>query len=357
MKNTPFAIELKGNQFFVDNSTLSTITSCPRKGAYSALAKRREVKSRMALFFGGAIHKALEVRDLEQTELCTPVIEDKMIQALVDYYQDCQDVDDYRNLAYAIHTIQEYNKVWKYDPLKPITLPDGELAVEIPFALSLGLVHVGQELWVSDPDINDGEPQLRYIDTIEVIFTGKIDRITEKNGALTNLDHKTTSIGGPTFFDEFYTSHQFRGYKWAAQLVLGKPIQGVVINALMCRPPLKSGNVNYTFDRHEIHISDEQVEDWQESFLSILSQFFQQCVGQLGFEPTKVEQAFPMYTNSCITKYGRCEFFQVCQLTPSHRSALLFSGLYETNSWNPLEGEDGAKPKPNSAFVLPGLFK
>jgi hypothetical protein len=350
--SNPYTLELKGNQLFIDNSTLSTITTCPRKAAYGVLARRQQCKPRAALFFGGAIHKALEVRDMEQQILCTAAIEEKMINALVEYFSDCDDSDDYRNLSYAIRTIEQYNKTFPADPQVAITLPSGEVAVELPFALPMGEVHICDSMWVKDPDINNGDPQFRHIDTIQIVFTGKMDRICEKNGRKFLLDHKTTSMGGPTFFDEFYTSHQFRGYKWATEQLLGIEVAGVIINALVCRPPLKSGSVNYTFDRQEILIDSDQVRDWQTSFLQAVETFLGYHVGQP--EQERPESAYPMHTNTCIGKYGKCEFFDVCQLTPAHRNAMLFSGLYETNTWNPLE--DKAKPKTREPMSFPGLF-
>ena len=347
----PFSLELKGNCLFIDNSSLSTLTTCPRKGAYSFLARRQEVKNRMALFFGGAIHKALEVRDLEQQVLCTAAIEEKMIDSLVEYYTDCDDTDDYRNLTYAIRTIERYNKTFAADPQVAITLPSGEVAVELPFSIPLGEIVVDSLMWVSDPDIDSGIPQFRHVDTIQIIFTGKIDRVCAHQGNTYLLDHKTTSMGGPTFFDEFYTSHQFRGYKFATEKLLGIPVRGVIINALMCRPPLKSGDVNYTFDRHTIHIDDDMVADWQDSFLQAVETFISYHINQ---DPALPERAYPMHTNTCVGKYGKCEFFGVCQLTPKHRPMLLHSGLYETNTWNPLE--DKARPKPKQEISFPGLF-
>lgn len=349
----PFCLELKGNQLFLDNSTLSNITACPRKAAYGFLARRQEVKSRMALFFGGAIHKALEIRDLEQQVLCTKTIEEKMIDGLVTFYQDCDDSDDYRNLSYAIRTIEKYNTTWKADPQLAITLPDGTPAVELPFALPMGRIAIQDTIWVRDPDINDGLPEKRYINDIEIVFTGKIDRICEKDGGIYLLDHKTTSMGGPTFFDEFFTSHQFRGYKWATEQLIGTTVAGVIINGIICRPPLKSGDVNFTFDRQSIPIDSDMVEDWQESFMTIIETFLTHHSAQSSHSIP--DRAFPMYTNSCITKYGKCEFYQVCQLTPNHRPAMLWSGLYENNTWSPLESEPTPKPK-QSISSFPGLF-
>src|SRR5690606_1937638 len=152
---------------------------------------------------------------------------------------------------------------YKYDPLTAITLPSGEVAVELPFALHIGDIPIEREIWVTDPDIDSGEPTLRYFDKIKVIFTGKIDRVCRKNDSLYLLDHKTTSIGGPTFFQEFYTALQFKGYKWAVEQMLGEPVAGVIINGLICRAPLKNGNINFTFDREIIQLDDSLVEEWQ----------------------------------------------------------------------------------------------
>lgn len=349
----PFALELKGNLLFIDNSTLSTLTTCPRKSCFGVLAKRQEAKSRMALFFGGAIHKALEIRDLQNEVLCTAKIENLMVDALIEYYQSCPPTDDYRNLSYAIRTIEQYNKSWSADITTPITLPTGELAVELPFALPLGELEINQQIWVRDPDINSGEAQFRHIDSIQIIFTGKIDRVCQYQNATYILDHKTTSIGGATFFDEFYTSHQFRGYSWAMTQLLGRPVSGVIINALICRPPLKSGQANYTFDRQTIRIDQHQISDWQESFLTIVQTFLHHHAQQPNHSPP--ERAFPMHTNSCITKYGKCEFFSVCQLTPKHQPALLFSRLFEENTWTPLQSKPPLTPKQDITF--PGLFQ
>lgn len=359
MNNQPFPLELKGNQLFIDNSSLGTITACPRKAAYGLLMKKQLSKPRPALTFGSALHKALEVRDRHQEILVNAEIEDKMVQALVEYFDDVEDSDDYRNLSYGIRTIQAYNKTWSADLQVAISLPNGEIAVELPFAFSMGTVHVDAFMWIKDPDINNGEPEWRHVDTIEVIFTGKIDRVCRKMGGLFVFDHKSTSMGGPTFFDEFFVSHQFRGYKWACQQMLKEHILGVTINALICRKPKANGEVNFEFDRQDIIITDDQVAEWQESFMSIVDMF-------LGFHAQQPEDpnsvvdnavSYPMFTNSCITKYGACEFFSVCQLTPSNRNAMLHSNNYQHNDWDPLADHKPKQKVVAEEYSLPGFWE
>jgi hypothetical protein len=337
-------LHIKGNLLLIDNSTLSEICSCPRRGMYKFLHRRQLRKNRAALFFGGAIHKALEVRDKMEKPLVDGEVKDAMVQALIDYYDDTDLEDDYRNLDYAVRTVEKYNEVYKFDNMPPVKLPSGELAVELPFALTLGEIEVNATIWVCDPDENEGKPFFKYVASLVIIFTGKIDRVVkDKSGEHLIFDHKTTSMGGPNFFNEFYTALQFRGYKWAVEQITPWKIRGVVINGIVCRPPLKSGDINFSMDRHTIYIADEMVEEWQHSFMQTVDEWISMVTGQEDF-PGEPEQAFAIRTGQCFGKYGTCEYFDTCQLPPAQRPALLASGLYEDHSWSPLE--DSAKPKP-----------
>jgi hypothetical protein len=65
---------------------------------------------------------------------------------------------------------------------------------------------------------------------------------------------------------------------------------------------------------------------------------------------------YPMHTNSCITKYGACEFFSVCQLTPNNRNAMLYSNNFQDNDWDPLA--DHSKQKVvEKEYVIPGFWE
>lgn len=321
---------------------------------YKFLMRRQLVKNRAALFFGGAIHKALEVRDLLMKPLCDGEVHDAMVTALIDYY-DGTDMDgDYRNLDYAVRTIDHYNTKYKFDNLAPI-LVDDKPAVEIPFALHVGDIEVNSTITVVDPDENDGVPFEKYVGLVRVMFTGKIDRLTKARGSNWIMDHKTTSIGGSTFFSEFYTALQFRGYKWAAENQFDMPFTGVIINGLICRPPTKDGRVNYDMDRHFIPINDGMVWEWQNTYMVKLQEWIGYIIGQDNY-PDTPEQAFPLHTGACFAKYGQCEYFDVCSLDPGpQRDFMIQSGLFEDHSWSPLE--DNAKPKNDKPEIdFGGLF-
>lgn len=343
-------LHVKGTLLFVDNSTLSEVVTCPRKGAYKFLARRQLAKSRAALFFGGAIHKALEVRDRMMSPMVTNEVRVAMMDALVEYFDGVDMDSDFRNLEYAIRTIDKYNEVYRFDPLPPVTLPSGELAVELPFALEVGSVSINKSLLICDPDENNGQPFEKYFDELTIVFTGKMDRLVRSKGELMVFDHKTSSLGGPNFFNEFYTALQFRGYKWAAEQLTGERVSGVVINGIICRPPLNDGRINYNLDRQSIYLSDEGIVEWQNTFMLSVREWVTQVSNQDDF-PENPTQSFPIRTGACIHKYGQCEYFDVCQLPMSQRSMMLSSGLYEDHSWSPLE--DSAKPKP--ARELPEL--
>lgn len=346
-----YPLTIHGNCLFVDNSTLQVLGTCPRKGLYKFLAKLRPSRPRAALIFGSAMHKALETRDLSEKPMVDSEVEEKMIDSLCEYYTNHPvDDTDYRSLAYAIDTVREYNRKYPFDSATPIHTPDGVLAVEIPCALPVGEITVDAELLVVDPEVNGGLATMRHIDTLTIIFTGKIDRICTYNGSIYILDHKTTSMGGPTYFDEFYTSLQFKGYKWGAEQILGKPIAGVIINALVCRPPKKDFSVNYSFDRQVIPINNEHLEDWKHSFLGLINTFINYHIDQ----PHLEQMAFPMNTSSCVGKYGRCDFFDVCQLPPSHRVNMLNTPLFEHDDWSPLN-EDSPSVQ-TIKQTLPGLW-
>lgn len=348
----PIPLPLKGDHYFADNSAMNTHFQCPRMAAYSTSLKRKPATTSPALVFGSAIHEALECRyrTHHESPIITSEIFDDMVEAAMRTFEtEGADLDtyEYRNLSYAITTLSEYVTKHRYEQPNTHYL-DGDPCVEIPFCLPVGQFEINATIWVTDPDLNDGAPTLKHIDTVTIWLTGKIDMIVRKGASLWLLDHKTTSMGGAGFFDEFQTSTQFKGYKWAAQKLIGKPVSGIIINALMCRKPKADGSINFDFIRQTIPIHDDHVTEWENTFLTTTSQFIQQHVDQDQF--TSPEQSFPMNTAWCKGKYGRCKFFDVCTLRPHQREQMLYSNLYTLDDWSPIKEEQrvnlGTLPTP-----------
>ena len=344
----------------MDNSGMTTAMMCPRMGAYANSLKRKPASPSAALIFGGAIHEALEVRYRihHDQPTVTDTCFDDMVTALMDHFElegGDLDVQEYRNVSYGIRTLAEYVKKYRYEQPNThyINGPNNrEPCVEIPFCLPVGQFEINKEIWVTDPDINNGNPTVKHINTITIFLTGKIDMIVKKGASLYILDHKTSSMGGNSFFDEFYTSTQFKGYKWAAQQITGQPISGVIINALFCRRPKADGSVNYEFIRQTIPIHDDHINEWQNTFLTTVSGMIQHHIDQENF--ASPEQSFPMNTPWCKGKYGKCKFYDVCTLRPHQRDQMLYSNLFEDDTWSPIK-EEARINLGNEAIILPEL--
>jgi hypothetical protein len=318
---------------FIDNSSLQQFMTCPRAASYNLVAKRQLNKTRPALIFGGALHKALEVRYRKGGAIVTSQTQEEQIVALAKAFRGVDiPPDDHRQLDYAVETIGKYNNTYKVDNFKPIDIPNFGLGIEVPFALPLFTVELAEPARFLNVT-KDGIVEVE-LSSIPVVYTGRIDMFATRGSETIIVDHKSSSIGGAEFFDEFYISAQFKGYRWAAQQLSGRRVDGVVINALIVRKPTKAG-WSGEFLRNTIYYDDSHIEEWKESTMHVISDFLHNYS----------RQYYPMHTMWCKGKYGRCEYFDICQLPPSSREVLIDSGLYKDITWSPLHEEEDTKPQ------------
>lgn len=324
--NPQFAIPLVNDCLFIDNSTLETFTTCPRQAQFYVCQKKEKVGNKSALKFGGIVHKILEARYFQPAGFVTEETERAMVSVCESEFDTyTAPVDDFRNYGTAINLIKEYNKFYPAEPFKVLTQA-GKPLIEVPFACHLGTIEVNAELSVRNPD---GTIDLRYIPSLQIMWQGRIDMIVEHEGRLYLVDHKTTSMMGPTYFREFELSSQFHGYTWAAQQLLGRPIFGAIINALGVRKPTKTGT-SLEFQRKTITITQEALYEWQADTLHIITDFVEMAR----------REHMPKHTKWCVGKYGMCQFFDVCTLPADQRQQLLSTGDYKAVTWNPLNGQD-----------------
>lgn len=180
-------------------------------------------------------------------------------------------------------------------------------------------------------------------------YTGKIDRIFEKNGSIYVQDHKTTSQLGSTYFRQFDPSNQMMGYTWLAQKLTGLPIAGVEINA---HGVLKTQN---KFERQTILYSPERLEEWARNYNSWIRKIehsmqelerAQQAGDGVNLEGVRVadvimNDAFPRNLNACAGKYGMCTYTEVCTYPERLRGRILASE-FEENPWDPMNADEDA---------------
>lgn len=301
--NTEFVANLSKGLICLDNSTFQKL-ACPRQFIYAGVLKQVPNTSRSPLVYGGAVHKALETYYLEGSNSKQDYINDLIDKVVAEYRIEldlcCDPKRNSQTLNAFLHSYFSWVRAFG-EYLEPITLPDGKLAVEVSFSLPLC------------------ELLLPLYGKVTVMWEGRLDLIArdKRTGRVGVWDHKTTSMLGDTFIDQFTRSTQFSGYLWAGQQLSNIPdLDEVGINAL-CQK--KENEFKHFIFRRPNWNSNEFIEGVHNT----LMQFFT-CHSHCN-------------RAACTHKYGKCEFFDLCEMPPATRlNNLLNSGLFKTSTWSPL---------------------
>lgn len=305
----------------IDNSEYITWDGCFAMGLYNGGLKRVSARSRSPLAFGGAVHQGLDTflryfGKMDYGELVGLSMNKAMADAAVTKLDALGDPKRNTNKLQNIleSYFLEYSRVphMQFDILEL----DGNRVVEQSFTVPLGKVVVHTKTW--------GTVE------IEIIWMGKIDALTRFEGAISPADHKTTTVMGEKFVDDKVRSSQFLGYTFAARwlsqhLFDGKPIYGCRINALAMRA------TGFEFKIFDIPYPDWKVAEWQAETI--------RAIGEL---ITSVDNFLQTGTvvptrEHCVTKYGKCSYFDVCDAHPTMRDRIIFDDSYFfVTDWSPL---------------------
>lgn len=298
--------------FIIDNSNFEYITTCPRSALYHILRRRKSAGHKAALNFGGAVHAGLEIRykSQEAIALVTEATYSKQCEAVMSYLETHPIRDDeFRTGTFATDVLRAYNTTYISEPFKLLHDASDSPLVELSFAVPIGEV-LG----------------------IPCVWAGKVDLAIQWEGRYWVLDHKTTSILGATYFNQYYNSNQMIGYCWALERLIGKNVAGALVNVLAIRRPTKTGK-SIEFVRQRFEYPSSRIEEWQSNTLGIIENFFHECNKEVKDESDR----FPMHTNWCVGKYGMCPYFDVCTVPTSQKETMLMSGLYDDVTWSPLK--------------------
>jgi len=284
---------------FIDNSTLERFTTCARSYEYYGLHKRQLAEGKPALTFGKAVHAGLEAHYREE-----PI--EKQMRSIQDVFVESPvPIDEYRNAAFANDVMAAYRTEHLAEPFEVLRAEDDKPLLEVPFAYELGSV-----------------------EGITIMWTGRIDMMVRwDDGRCSHVDHKTTSRGGATFFDEFINDQAQLGYCWATRKALGKTC-GFMINGLVCRAPTRTGK-GLEFIRQRFDVTNDRIDEWQDNTMWIIHNLI----------AMHKHNMLPMETKWCCGKYGKCPYLDVCSVQRSSRLGLLYSNLYEPVTWSPLNQE------------------
>lgn len=158
-------------------------------------------------------------------------------------------------------------------------------------------------------------------DEIRILFKSKLDWIVDINSGPNSIfpcDHKTMKQNR----DTLSINNQFMGQ--CHQLDTTK----VIINKVGLQKTLKPED---KFKRVVISYSPERLLEWQSEILPYW------CKQYLLWN----EQGyFPPNFNSCESKFGKCEFYGVCEANPNMREEELRATFKVGAEWNPQNSDE-----------------
>lgn len=273
----------------IDNFALTMHQTCPSK--YD-LRIRQGWTSRgksAALGFGGSLHSGMatwyKTHDLGQALL-----------AIGNSWHDDQPVDDFRTKEKCITTMIEYSKKYPSESFTVVGAPENPM-IEVPFTIELdGLcIPFCNSCGCMQPGFTETYCQ-KCGDPLEPIeYGGIFDGLIEFSNQVYILEHKSTSVLGSTYFNQFKPNNQVCGYIWGAGKLSGKKVNGALINAIGI---YKAGATK--FERDITSRSDTAIAEWKKSV--------QMTCAEIRFHER--HGFWPLRTMAC-TLYGRCEFHDV----------------------------------------------
>lgn len=312
----------------IDSTALGTYMTCPT-AFYMYAVLGRDRGERDALNYGSHIHAVLEYYfklDPSEHATCLP----QMIELLASRFNTTPcGPGSWRNLDHAIETIKRWHAYRQQIPIWEIYEDADGKFVERGFRLPIYKFYPkAEDIPLPECLILAGSDSVNspLVNRIDVYLTGKIDLIIyDRLRQKRIVDHKTSSMEGPTFWGQFDLSPQMRGYVWAAQQLIGEPIPGCAINAIIGRKPSRTGSA-HEFAVSEFDYTPEQISKWLKSTQSHLSNLLRAlCYND-----------FPENSINCQGKYGACDYKDVCKAPCNIQPNFLMSGMYADRTWSPL---------------------
>jgi hypothetical protein len=329
---TPIENEPGNYLLVIDNTAAEKIIRCPTAGYYYIICGREPHAKNAALTFGGAIHQGIELLLLGKS------IEEQNTAIHQYFIDNPAPPDEYRTVQMAVEVLRHYReqRLIRADYREEKVLSDDEgLITERAFELPLGVLEIDEDIRLPQWEAP------KRISQIHVAWSGRIDRLAYLGNMDRVVDVKTTSIGGDQFIQSFQLSNQTIGYLWASrQMWPSFDLRGFAIDAIHLKKPTKSGYGDLMsrgprggepplqFFRPFFEYSFERIAQWQHNMLTIIEDFVH-CL---------VRNFFPLYTNHCFNKFGRCPYFDVDTLdNPEIRMKLLNSDAFKNVTWDPTE--------------------
>lgn len=307
----------------INYSSLSLLQSCPRKSYYLLERKLRSKNDSAALIFGTAIHAALELFYAEPRENRNLPANFRRTSDMIPHGGETPE----HFLYTAIRRFCE-----KAAPLQ--ALPDSD---KRSLTAGVWLLQNYFETYITDPFVVLRDEQgpvterrcealLYESQHLKIILHGTIDVVlrNEQTGVILPTDHKTSSVVGNDFFNRLKPNHQYTGYLFLAQQVLGLSTDSFLVNCLQVKPkPTTARGTAPHFPRQVTRRTPEDIQEFREAVVSSVSNFL----------TWKKSGIWPLGEVNNCTMYGGCQFLEVCAAPNTLRENILearFEGTHGT---------------------------
>lgn len=318
--------------FFVDNSFLEALQTCPRNAQHAYIDRRVIDSDRISLEFGRTMHSALEWR---YKTLRNSIPDEDANSTMIGFFQKMYDEitineGEPRDINLAEELIRRYNEKYRMEPFSILVDKDNNPMVEMSFAVPLFEYRAQYPL-------NEQKQGWH----IPVYYCGRIDLPIDIDNQIYITDHKTDSMyfGAEAFLNEQKVSNQYRGYCWAFQQLTGREVSGFMVNGIRtkmapAKPRTKTidqwWDEGFVRDTTDFALYPTWADDWKHDAIELIEQFFwQYSRGEM-----------PMlgkFTRAC-SRYKGCQFKDVCWAPTKEKGVeILQSNIFKVNDWTPLE--------------------
>lgn len=310
----------------IDYSSMSNALECWRRAENYSIHSREANKDNSPTDFGNLFHRLEGYRRLHGWNDETKVWQ---LQHIQDHFAMHQVAPtDHRTSDRMVAVMKLYYEKYANDGLeKKIYTDEQGMWVERPFKVELCTLAVNATIpYARSLVLTSGldSPTFR-LRNLHIVYTGRCDTVLTEGDALWVLDDKTSSRGGGEFFEWFRLSLQTRGYVWVVQKLLGRPVLGCILNAVIIRPLTKTGT-GTEMERRNYFYSQDSLAEWEESMKAHVADFVSNLVR--GYWP----QTALSFKSPC----SGCDYAENCTLPLAQRAADLASDLYRDVRWNPV---------------------
>ena len=307
-------------QYALDSTSIGMFKTCPRLYYYTMIEGWQPKGESVHLTFGILYHEALHNYDILRLDGRG---HEEAVFEVVKWL--CDSAEEYPDVSESKPSIRSKSfesllrtVVWyldKYpresDPAETVVLENGKPACELSFRFELD--------WGPNWDGNDG-----FKSNQPYLLCGHLDRVVTFQENLFVMERKTTgSAPSAYYFAQYSPNNQMSLYSIAAQIVIGSPVRGVIIDAAEVKKDYSDYARGFTFR------TPDQNQEWLDD-LRVWTSAMEACA---------TSNSWPQNDTAC-DKFGGCRFREVCSKSPQVRQNFLkseFTQAAEQDRWNPLK--------------------